>query len=91
VAIVGGDGGNALTGRFLERALAAPMRSLFSKQTLRVVVATVTADDLSALRKLTERGHLKPAISERYPLERAVEAVQTLERGHARGKSIVVL
>ncbi|HSI06335.1 MAG: NAD(P)-dependent alcohol dehydrogenase [Myxococcota bacterium] len=91
LAIVGGEGGNAWTGGFIERALAAAIGSLGSRQKLVSVNAKVTESDLATLKKLVENGKLKPAIEQRYPLEQAVTALETLARGGARGKSIVVL
>ncbi len=94
LAIVGGEGGNALTGGFLERALGAAIRSLGSKQKLVAVDSKVTENDLATLKKLVESGKLKPSIEQRYPLEQAAAAIEKLARGGARGgargKSIVV-
>ena len=91
LAIVGGEGGNAMTGGFIERALGASLRRLMSKQKIVTVNAKVTENDLLMLKKLVENGKLKPAIEQRYPFEQAVSALEALARGGARGKSIVVL
>ncbi len=90
-AIVGGEGGNAWTGGFLERMAGAALLSLGSTRKLRAVNADVTAKDLAVLKDLVEAGRLRPHVDRRYPLDRAVEALQDLERGHARGKSLVVV
>jgi NADPH:quinone reductase-like Zn-dependent oxidoreductase len=91
LVIIGGEGGNAWTGGFLERMLAAALLSLGSRQKLVVMNAKVNAADLRVLKELAEAGKIKPAIERRYPLEKAVEALKELERGHARGKSVVVM
>ena len=91
LAIVGGEGGNAWTGGFLERILAASVLSLFSKQRLAAVNATVNAADLLALKELAEAGKLAPSLDRRYRLDEAVAALRDLEKGHSRGKSVVVI
>jgi NADPH:quinone reductase-like Zn-dependent oxidoreductase len=91
LAVVGGEGGNAWTGDFLERMASASFLSLFSAQKMVFVNATTNAPDLLALKELAEAKKLTPVIDRRYPLAQAVEALKELEKGHARGKSIVVM
>jgi NADPH:quinone reductase-like Zn-dependent oxidoreductase len=91
LAIVGGEGGNAWTGGFFERMFGAAVRSLFSAQKLRVVNVAVGAQDLRVLKELAETGRLTPALDRRYRLDDAVVALQELAKGHARGKSVVVM
>jgi len=91
LAIVGGEGGNAWTGDFLERMVAAAFVSSFSSQKVRVVNATITTPDLLVLKELAEAKKLTPGLDRRYRLEEAVDALKELEKGHARGKSVVVM
>jgi len=91
LAIVGGEGGNALTGGFLERMAGAALLSLLSDRKLAFVDAKVTAADLLELKALVEAGRLRPHVERRYRLENAVDGLLELEKGHARGKSVVVL
>jgi NADPH:quinone reductase-like Zn-dependent oxidoreductase len=91
LAIVGGEGGNAWTGGFVERMVSASILSLFSTQKLVVISATVNAPDLLAIKELVEAGKLQPALRRTYRLEEAVAALKELENGHARGKSAVVI
>jgi NADPH:quinone reductase-like Zn-dependent oxidoreductase len=91
LAIVGGDGGNSWTGGFPERALAAAALSLFSRRKLAMVDVKVTEPDLRALTEMVQAGTLTTALDRRYPLDQAVEALKDLEKGHARGKSVVVV
>jgi NADPH:quinone reductase-like Zn-dependent oxidoreductase len=91
LAIIGGEGGNPWTGGFIERMLAGSLLSLGSKQKLVVMNAKVNAADLLVLKELAEAGKIKPAIERRYSLERAIDALKDLEKGHARGKSVVVM
>jgi NADPH:quinone reductase-like Zn-dependent oxidoreductase len=91
LAIVGGEGGNPWTGGFLERMAAASFLSLASSQKVIVITSSVKAADLLALNQLVEAGKLKPHIDRAWPLSDGVSALKELERGHARGKSVVVL
>jgi NADPH:quinone reductase-like Zn-dependent oxidoreductase len=91
LAIVGGEGGNAWTGGFVERMLAAPLLSLFSKQRFSPVLATVTRADLLELKALVDAAKLRPFVGQRYPLDRAVDALVELEKGHTQGKNVVVI
>jgi NADPH:quinone reductase-like Zn-dependent oxidoreductase len=91
LAIIGGEGGNAVTGGFLERTFGALFVSLFSSQKMRMVNVALNARDLGVLKELAEAGKLAPAIDRRYPLADAVDALRELEKGHARGKSVVVM
>jgi NADPH:quinone reductase-like Zn-dependent oxidoreductase len=91
LVIVGGEGGNTWTGGFLERMVSAKVRSLFSTRKLSMLTATVNVPDLLVLKQLAEVGALKPVISRTYRLDQAVEALKELEKGHARGKSAVLV
>ncbi len=91
LAVVGGEGGNAWTGGFLERMVSASVLSLFSTQKLMGVNATVNTPDLLVLKDLAETKKLTPALDRRYRLDEAVVALKELEKGHARGKSVVVM
>lgn len=89
--IVGGEGGNAFTGGFLERMIGGALGSLFSSKKIVGVNATVSRADLVTLKELAESGKLRPFIDRRYRLEEAVDALKELEKGHARGKSVIVV
>jgi D-arabinose 1-dehydrogenase-like Zn-dependent alcohol dehydrogenase len=55
------------------------------------ISATVNTADLLVLRELVETKKLKVALERRYRLDEAVDALKELEKGHARGKGVVVL
>jgi NADPH:quinone reductase-like Zn-dependent oxidoreductase len=55
------------------------------------VNATVNVPDLLVLKELAEAGKLTPVLDRRYRLDEGVAALQELEKGHARGKSVVVI
>jgi len=91
LCIVGGEGGNAWTGGFLERMASASFLSLLSSQKMLFVNATVKMSDLLVLKDMAETKKLTVVIDRRYRLDEAVDALKELEKGHARGKSVVVL
>jgi len=59
-----------------------------AKQAKFIVVKTV-GTDLEFLGKLADSGRLRPTISRTFPLERASEAHQASQEGHARGKIVL--
>lgn len=48
-----------------------------------------TREVLEAVAQLAVDGVLRPQVTERYPLERAGEALRAVEGGHARGKVVI--
>ncbi|MCD9874871.1 NADP-dependent oxidoreductase [Streptomyces guryensis] len=48
-----------------------------------------TSDRLTAVADLVVRGDLDPHVTRTFPLERAGEALRTVEEGHARGKIVI--
>jgi NADPH:quinone reductase-like Zn-dependent oxidoreductase len=91
LAIVGGDGGGRWLGGFDRQILRAPVRSLFSGQRLRAVVAKERADDLEYLTALIEDGKVTPVIDRTFPLREAPEAIRHLAQGHPGGKVVVTV
>jgi D-arabinose 1-dehydrogenase-like Zn-dependent alcohol dehydrogenase len=55
------------------------------------VNAKVTAADLLVLKELVETKKITVALGRRYRLDEAVDALKELEKGHARGKSVVAM
>ncbi|MEI5097502.1 NADP-dependent oxidoreductase [Streptomyces sp. PmtG] len=53
------------------------------------VVRARTAEVLVEVGRLAEAGVLRPHITAAYPLERAGEALRSVESGHARGKVVI--
>lgn len=89
LVIVGGEGGDAVTG--MGRQLRARILSPFIHQRLTFIVNRERRSDLERLRQLVEDGSVKPAVDAVYPLEHAAEAVQHLVAGHTRGKLAVAV
>jgi NADPH:quinone reductase-like Zn-dependent oxidoreductase len=89
LAIVGGEGGGRWLGGFDRQILRAPVRSAFSDQRLRAVVAKECAEDLECLTALIEGGKVTPVIDRIFPLREAPEAIRYLAQGHPGGKIVV--
>jgi NADPH:quinone reductase-like Zn-dependent oxidoreductase len=90
LVIVGGEEGGKLTGGF-GRSLRAPMRSLFVRQRLTMLVSKEHHTYLEALRPLIEAGQVTPAVDKTYPLAEVAAAMRRLEAGHARGKIAITI
>jgi NADPH:quinone reductase-like Zn-dependent oxidoreductase len=90
LVIVGGEGGDRWLGGF-QRSMLAPLRSLFSRQRLRGLIAAERQRDLLTLKELIEAGKLVPVVDKVYPLSRAADAIRYLEGGHARGKVVLAV
>lgn len=78
-----GDGGR-IAGPLPRIAAGAFSRSI------RMLSATTTTDSLEQLARLVDEGRLRPVITHRYGLEDAAEAIAHVERGHTRGKLLLV-
>ena len=90
LVIVGGEGGGRWIGG-VDRQLRGLMLSPFVGQHLRTFIATVTTEDLEALKEHLEAGTVWPVIDTTYPLEKAPETLQYLEDGRATGKIVILL
>ena len=55
----------------------------------RLIMVRPTREDLACLGGLADKGKLKPTVSLTFPLERASEAHQASQAGHARGKIVL--
>lgn len=75
-----------LTGRVTELAL-----SPFVSQKFVSFMAKLNCKDLDAIAALMEAGKITPVIDRRYSLSETADAVRYLEKGHARGKVIIVV
>ncbi len=78
LAIVGGEGGDRWLGGFDRQILRAPVRSAFSHQRLRAVVAKERTEDLEYLTTLIEEGKVTPVIDRTFPLREVPEAIRYL-------------
>jgi NADPH:quinone reductase-like Zn-dependent oxidoreductase len=90
LVIVGGEGGDRLTGG-LDRQFRAVLLSLVVRQRMRFFVAVARRPDLETIRELVESGAVRPALDRTYPLVEAAEAVRDLAGGRVRGKAVVTV
>lgn len=90
LVIVGGESKGNVTGG-LGRSLRAPLLSLVVRQRLTMLVSTENHADLVPLTDLIDAGRLTPSIDATYSLDRAPDAMRTLEAGAVRGKISIVI
>lgn len=82
LVLASGDGGSLIG------PLPRMARSAVDKR-ISVLSAHTRAEPLVELASLVDAGSLRPEITERYPLERAAEAIAHVARGHTRGKMLI--
>ncbi len=81
------NSGNSGTG-YVVKALVV---SLFVRQQGRPYIAIPNNEDLVVLKELIEAGKVTPVIDRTYPLHETPEAFRYLDKGHARGKVVIIL
>jgi NADPH:quinone reductase-like Zn-dependent oxidoreductase len=91
LVLVGGEGGNRLTGGFVERQVGASVLSPFVRQRIRAVISKEHRDDLLDLKDFIEAGSVTPVVDRTYPLADAADALRDDDEGHGRGKKVVVV
>ena len=90
LVIIGGEGGERWFG--VGRPLQALMLSSFVRQKLCSLFSiNRSTEDLQFLKELIEAGKVTPVIDRTYVLGEVPEAIRYLEKGHARGKVVVVI
>jgi NADPH:quinone reductase-like Zn-dependent oxidoreductase len=89
LVIVGGEDGGRWLG--MGRQVLALLLSPFSRQTLRMFVASENAADLVALTDHIEAGRVTPVLDRSFPLDQAAAAVAHMSTGKARGKVAVTI
>lgn len=90
VVLVGGEGGGRWVGD-LRRSLGGSARSVFSARKVRAPYVRPRPQDVEEVRGLLASGTIRPVVGRRYPLAGAAEAVRDWEKGHTRGKSVLVV
>jgi len=90
VVLVGGEGGGRWFGG-VGRSLMWLALSLFGRKKLRLLMATVRTDDLQTLKELIDAEKVTPVIDRTYPLSEVPNAIRSWERGHARGKVVIIV
>jgi NADPH:quinone reductase-like Zn-dependent oxidoreductase len=90
LVVVGGEGGGRWLGGF-GRNFVAPLRSRFTRQHLRALIASERHEDLEAIVELVRAGKVRPVIDRTYPLAEAADAMRYLHSGEVRGKLVVTV
>jgi NADPH:quinone reductase-like Zn-dependent oxidoreductase len=79
-------------GRLFEHLVLGPLRSKFGTRPVGMMpIAEPNRPDLEAIAALLEASQIVPVIDRSYGLGQAAEAIRYLERGHARGKVVVMV
>jgi NADPH:quinone reductase-like Zn-dependent oxidoreductase len=90
LVIVGGEGGNRLTGG-VGRQLRAVLLSPFIKQRLTMFITKEHHSSIEQLGEFIESGEVVPTIGQRFTLEDTPEAFRQMQAGTIRGNSVVVI
>lgn len=89
LVIVGGEGGDTLTG--MSRQLGAVARSPFVSQRLRMLTPRERAEDLETLAELVRTGEIAPSVGDTFTLDDAASGMRRLVAGEARGKIAITI
>ena len=90
LVIVGGEGGGPIAGGF-GRQLRAATASMFSSQQLSFFLMLPTVEALDELVEHIKDGTIRAAVTAKYPLSRAADAVVDLAAGRIAGKAVVTV
>jgi len=71
--------------------LTGPLKSRFSEQQFKVLLASMNEADLRVLNDLMQAGKVTPVIDRSYPLQEVPEALRYLETRRARGKVVITV
>lgn len=73
---------------FIKNLVLCPLYSLGHKK-FYVLNSKPDPTKLAYVLELLNQGEIKPMIEEVYPLEQAIEAFKTFEKGHSKGKIVI--
>jgi NADPH:quinone reductase-like Zn-dependent oxidoreductase len=90
LVIVGGEGGNQLTGG-VGRQLRAVLLSPFIKQRLTMFITKEHHSSIEQLGQFIESGDVVPSIGQRFTLKDTAEAFRQMEAGTIQGNSVVII
>jgi NADPH:quinone reductase-like Zn-dependent oxidoreductase len=88
LVIVGGEGGDRLTGG-IGRQLRAALLSPFVKQRLTFFVSSESLDFIEPLAEHLAGGTVTPAIGHRFDLDEVPAAIEAMEAGTLTGKAVI--
>ena len=90
LVIVGGEGGNKVTGG-IGRQLRAMVLSVFVKQRMTTFISKEQASYMEQLAGYMDSGVVESAIGQRFGLSEVPKAIRMMEAGETSGKSVVVI
>lgn len=90
LVIVGGEGGNRITGG-IGRQIGAVLLSPFVSQRLTMFISTVHHSLISRLAAHIESGAVTPAVTATFGLGEAALAIALLDAGKTRGKNVIAV
>jgi NADPH:quinone reductase-like Zn-dependent oxidoreductase len=90
LVIVGGEGGDRLTGG-IGRQLRAALLSPFVTQRLTFFVSSESRDSIEALAEHLADGTVAPATTQEFALDEVPQALRALEAGTLTGKAVITL
>ena len=74
--------------QFIKNLILCPLYSLGNKK-FRILNSKSNISDLQEIIQLVSNKKIKPIIEKVYPFDKAIEAYQTFEKGHSRGKIVI--
>lgn len=90
LVIVGGEGGNKLTGG-IGRQLRALLISPFLRQRLTFFVSREHHENIELLAGFLRTGEVRPVIDRRFRLADAADAIRHMDTGRVLGKSVITV
>lgn len=91
LVIVGGEGGNRVTGGFIERQVFAALLSPFVRQRIPFFVNKESGESIEELAGYLAAGPVTPVIGGRYALDAVPAAIEALEAGAITGKAVITV
>lgn len=74
--------------QFIKNLILCPLYSLGNKK-FRILNSKSNISDLQEIIQLISNKKIKPVIEKVYPFDKAIEAYQTFEKGHSKGKIVI--
>lgn len=74
--------------QFIKNLILCPLYSLGNKK-FRILNSKSNISDLQEIIQLVSNKKIKPIIEKVYPFDKAIEAYQTFEKGHSKGKIVI--
>ncbi len=90
LVMIGGENANRVTGG-IGRGIRGVLLSPFVRHRLAMFISQERQDLIEQLGALLDSGEVTPSIGQRFPLDRAIDAMRHLESGRSRGKTVVTL